>query len=307
VTTQPYFIVNPASGGGRTRNRLPGLQHAAERLGIDGDFVTTRARGEAFELAANAIAAGRETLVACGGDGTLYEVANAILQAGAGEQVRLGTVGMGTGKDAARCLGLPTRVSGLKAVAAGHERRVDAGRISLRDESGAPLTRYFLVEASAGWVPEISQSVPRRLKLLGDTAPYVIMTVAKMAGPMNREFLVTIDGEQFDGPYNSVSVHNVAYWGGDLLAVPGASTSDGLLDVVRWGALGRRTVLKAVDGQRKGGTHMDIDGIDHHRAVSISLSSPKQSVVDLDGEKGGYLPAEISVVPGALRFLAPPE
>lgn len=81
-----------------------------------------------------------------------------------------------------------------------------------------------------------------------------------------------------------------------------------MLDVVRWGDVGRRDILRAVDAQRKAnGSHLDMRGVDHHRAHSIVLSSPRLSVVDLDGERGGYLPARVGVVPAALRFLAPPN
>lgn len=307
MSMPPLFIVNPASGGGRTRKRIPRLESAIAARGMTPDVQVTERRGHAYELSRRAIGQGRTCLVACGGDGTVYEVANAILDAGAGEDVVIGTVGLGTGKDVAKCLGIGRPASALRAISDGHERRIDVGRISLRDEDGQPVTRHFLLEASAGWVPEISQSTPRTLKRLGDTAPYVIMTVVKMAGRMGRDFTVEIDGDQFDGRYNTVSVHNMEFWGGDLLAVPGAAPDDGLLDVVRWGDVSRRDILRAVDAQRKAnGAHLDMPGVDHHRARSISLSSPRASVVDLDGERGGYLPAHVEVVSAALRFLAPP-
>lgn len=308
MSTQPLFIVNPAAGGGRTRKRIASLEAGISARGMTPDLSLTERRGHAYELSRRAIGQGRKCLIACGGDGTVYEIANAILDAGAGDDVVLGTVGLGTGKDVAKCLGIGRPSAALRAIASGHERRIDAGRIELRDEDGEPVTRHFLLEASAGWVPEISQSTPKLLKRLGDTAPYVIMTVVKMAGRMSRDFTVEIDGERFDGRYNSISVHNMEYWGGDLLAVPGAAPDDAVLDVVRWGDVGRRDILRAVDAQRKAnGSHLDMRGVDHHRAHSIVLSSPRLSVVDLDGERGGYLPARVGVVPAALRFLAPPN
>jgi diacylglycerol kinase (ATP) len=124
-----------------------------------------------------------------------------------------------------------------------------------------------------------------------------------MAGRMGRQFTLSIDGNQFDQRYNSVSVHNMELWGGDLVAAPGASPDDGILDVIRWGDLGRRAVMKAVDGQRKGGTHVDMEGIFRHPAKVVELSSPKRTLLDLDGELGGYLPARIEVMPKALRFV----
>jgi diacylglycerol kinase family enzyme len=132
------------------------------------------------------------------------------------------------------------------------------------------------------------------------------MTMVKMVGPMGRSFTLSIDGQEFDGRYNTISVHNMELWGGDLVAAPGAAPDDGLFDVIRWGDLGRREVLRAVDGQRKGGTHLEMEGLDRHPARVVELSSPKATRLDLDGEMGGYLPARIEMVPGVLRFAAPP-
>ena len=303
---RPLFIVNPMSGGGRTRKRWPALEAAIRHRDIEPDAVFTEHRGHGYGLANAALADGRDTLVAVGGDGTANEVASAILDAGAGGRIRIGTIAMGTGKDGGKCLGIGEPVKAIRAIAAGEERRIDAGRVASYDENGDPITRYFVLEASAGWIPEISLNVPRLLKLLGDTVPYTIMTFVKMLGPMNRDFDVTIDGEPFHARYNSISIHNMELWGGDLHAVPGALPDDGILDIIRWGALGRLAVIKAVQGQKQGGTHLQMEGVDHHPARVVELSSPKRSPIDLDGEPGGYLPARFEVLPGALRFLAPP-
>jgi len=293
------------SGGGRTRRRIGTLIDAIEAAGLEADMVFTTHRGHGEELAREAIQDGRQFLVACGGDGTVFEVANAIMSLDAGPTVRLGTIGMGTGKDIAKCLGMGRGAAAIRAIAAGNVRTIDIGRVTSQGSDGAELVRYFLLEASAGWVPDISQSTPRWLKRLGDTAPYLLMTAARMLGPLGRPFTLAIDGQLFDDRYNTVSVHNMELWGGDLVAAPGASPDDGLLDVIRWGDLGRIAVLKAVAGQRDGGRHLEIEGVDRHPARTVDLSSPKRTVLDLDGEFGGYLPARIEVIPGAIRFAAP--
>ena len=305
VASRPLFIINPNSGGGRTKKRIGTIVDAIERAGLYPDLVFTTHRGNGGELASDAIASGRTFLVAGGGDGTLYEVANAIFAADAGKTVRLGTIGLGTAKDVAKGLGIARGSAAIRAIAAGAERPLDVGKVTALDEDGQEQVRYFLLEASAGWVPEISQGTPRWLKRLGDTAPYLVVTAFKMLGPMGRQFTLTIDGSQFDGRYNTISVHNLELWGGDLVAAPGAVPDDGLLDVIRWGDKGRVTVIKAVNGQRNGGTHVDLDGIDRHPAKIVVLSSPKRTRLDLDGELGGYLPATIEVIPKALRFVAP--
>jgi diacylglycerol kinase (ATP) len=306
ATSTPLFIVNPMSGAGRTRSRWPALLRAIQRRELEPDVQFTAGVGHGYDLALAALEAGCETIVAVGGDGTVNEIARAVLDTGAGDRVRIGTIPMGTGKDIGKCLGIGRPVDAIRAIAMGYERRVDAGRVSAHDADGNPITRYFLLEASAGWVPEISQSVPRLLKRLGDTAPYLIMTMVKMLGPMGRSFELTVDGQQFDGRYNTISIHNLELWGGDLLVAPGALPDDGCFDMVRWGDLGRTAVLKAIRGQQQGGTHIHMDGIDYRQVTSVQLASPIRSLLDLDGEHGGYLPAHIEMLPAAVRFIAPP-
>jgi len=305
-TPTPLFIVNPVSGAGRTRGRWPALERAILRRELQPEAQFTEAVGHGYELALAAIRAGRDMLIAVGGDGTVNELARAVLDTGSGERVRIGTIPLGTGKDVGKCLGIIRPVDAIRAIAMGYERRIDAGRVSAHDADGNPITRYFLLEASAGWVPEISQSVPRFLKRLGDTAPYLLMTAVKMIGPMGRPFQLTIDGEQLDGRYNTISIHNLELWGGDLLVAPGAVPDDGRFDLIRWGDLGRMTVLRAIRGQQQGGIHIHIDGIDYRQATTVELGSPQRSLLDLDGEHGGYLPARVEMLPAAIRFIAPP-
>ncbi|HMO95528.1 MAG TPA: acylglycerol kinase family protein, partial [Tepidiformaceae bacterium] len=147
VAARPLFIINPMSGGGRTGKRLGSLIDAIERAGLQPDVVFTTHRGHGLDLAAEAIDEGREFLVACGGDGTVNEVANAIMAAGANDRVRLGTIGMGTGKDIAKGLGIARGSLAIRAIVDGAERAIDIGKVTAQAAGGIEHVRYFLLEA----------------------------------------------------------------------------------------------------------------------------------------------------------------
>jgi diacylglycerol kinase (ATP) len=302
----PFHIVNPEAGGGKVARRWERLGEALAARGLISGYALTESPGHGYELATQAIRDGISSLVAVGGDGTVFESINAVMDCGAAEHVRVGTIPMGAGNDAARCLGMPRAAQAMKAIADRSERRLDIGRVESNDSSGRLMVKHFIVQASAGWVPEVSSSVPKTLKRLGDTAPYVLMAALKLAGPLGRDFVVELDDEFFDGRYNTISIHNMEYWGGTLRAAPGASPDDGLFDVIRWADLGRRAVIRAIQGQRKGGTHLRLEGVDRQHARSIGLAAGRRTALDLDGEHGGYLPAKISILPRAIRFIAPP-
>ncbi len=303
----PFHIVNLHSGGGVGSRRWPRVFELLSQRDLIGDYQVTRYPGHGYELARTAIKQGFDTIVAVGGDGTIYEALNAIMDEDAAGDVCLGTIPIGTGNDVSKCLGMLRPARAIRNIGDRSHRSIDVGRVEAHDAAGKPIVRHFALEASAGWVPEVSASVPTWLKRLGTTAPYLLMAGVKMAGSMGRDFVVQIDDEFYDGRYNTISVHNVELWGGDLLVAPGAEPDDGFFDVIRWADMGRASVVKAVQGQRKGGTHLQLDGVDHHRARTISLASGKRTILDLDGESAAYLPARISVLPRAIRFIAPPK
>src|SRR5687767_2583462 len=95
----PLIIVNPASAGGATGDAWPGLASVVRRHFGAFEAALTRRGGEAADIAEREARAGRRFVIACGGDGTVNEVANGILRAGAGAGTELGVLPSGTGGD----------------------------------------------------------------------------------------------------------------------------------------------------------------------------------------------------------------
>jgi diacylglycerol kinase family enzyme len=77
----PLLIVNPSSGSLRGSRAVPRFAAAVERALGDVDIELTQRRAHAVELARRGAAAGRRTIVAVGGDGTLSEVVNGVMAA----------------------------------------------------------------------------------------------------------------------------------------------------------------------------------------------------------------------------------
>ena len=110
------------------------------------------------------------------------------------------------------------------------------------------------------------------------------------------------DVDTWAGPAASVVVCNGAWFGGGMHIAPGARPDDGLLDVVRLGALGRLELARWLPTVYWGG-HLANSRIAIRRAARVRVDAPAPLPVQLDGELGAHTPLDIEIHPGALRLL----
>src|ERR1700688_4826394 len=143
------ILFNPNSGR-RGRKRDTELDRAIgiiQSAGVRTELTVCRSSQEATDHAHCAVAAGSDTVFACGGDGTIHDV----IQALAGTPVALAILPFGTANALAHDLGIPLRPSAAADIAAkGRVRRVPLGRIEYEDFNGKPASRYFTVAAGIG-------------------------------------------------------------------------------------------------------------------------------------------------------------
>src|ERR1044072_4765703 len=154
----PLVIINPSSASGSTGEAWPAV--ASDLRSEFGAFQTafTRIRGDAASIAANAARKGAKLIIACGGDGTISEVANGILSSG--KDAELGILPSGTGGDFRRSLEIPSQSrAAARILRNGRTRRIDVGRISLVDHDGAEAMRYFVGVASCGMSTKVIERV----------------------------------------------------------------------------------------------------------------------------------------------------
>src|SRR5215210_4425282 len=132
MTLLPLIIVNPASAGQSTRSSWPAMaSDLATHFGAFNCLFTERP-GDGGRLAASGAKEGRHLIIACGGDGTISEVANGILASGL--DVELGILPSGTGGDFRRTLEIPSRTrDAAKILRTGRTVRIDVGRVSYID------------------------------------------------------------------------------------------------------------------------------------------------------------------------------
>ena len=265
-------------------------------------MLLSEAPGELTELARRAVDAGARLLVLVGGDGTVNEVANAVVGR---EGVEIGVIPRGTGWDFARTYGIPRDVAAAaRVVLEGGKRDVDVGRVTYRARSGDDRSSYFANVASAGMSGAIAGRANETTKALGGRVSYLWATLAVFARWRNDEVRVDVGGETRIGRMHDVVVANGRYFGGGMMICPQAEPDDGLFDVLLIGDLSKRDLLLTLPRTYRG-SHLPHPKAELLRGATVHVDAPAPLPVELDGEQPGTTPARFAVVPRALRVRVP--
>lgn len=315
MSTLPLVIVNPTSARGATQNGWPAM--ASELRTHFGPFtcVFTKWAGDGRKLAAQGAAEGRRLIIACGGDGTISEVANGILEAGA--EVELGILPSGTGGDFRRTLNIPTKTSAAaRALRTGRTRRIDVGRVIYVNHEGVEETRHFLGVASFGLSPAIIKRVKEDdgwlqsepLRRMSGRLSFAAATLQTTLDAPRAAVRVQID-ELPERPMTvtNLCVANARYFGGGMKIAPGALLNDGLFDIIAIGDLDALQIIMNAPRLYLG-KHLSILQVQHRlarRLVARPSEADVELAIEVDGELPGRLPATFEILPGALSVRAP--
>lgn len=302
--SKPVVIVNPRSGGGLSDKAWAGLVGPlTDGLGPF-DVRFTEGPGDARRLAREEAAGGRKLVVAFGGDGTMSEVADGLLSAGA--EAEMGVIPRGTGGDFRRTVDVPSDLAEAARRARTAEAHViDAGRATFVDHAGERVTRHFLNVASFGFSADVATRANNSSKRLGAKASFLGATVRSLLSYDNAEVFVTADGgERQRRTVLLGAVGNGCYFGGGMKICPHGCLDDGELDLVLVGDLGRLEILTKINRIYEG-THLSMKEVtgERVRQVEIAPVDPDARIpLELDGETPGRLPATFEVLPRALRL-----
>lgn len=293
------FILNPKAG---KFDCTPALSAEIQTLfagrGEDYELAVTQYPGHAEEIARRCAVDGVETtLYACGGDGTLSEVAQALPD---NPQLILAPVPVGTGNDFVRSL-LP-------------KGQVRFSLSALLDGQVVPLDllmageRVCLNIASVGLDAAIAQNMARfkRLPLIKGETAYMLSLIYCFFTKMRYRYQFELDGApQPGGDILFAIAANGRYYGGGFMAAPLADWQDGLIDFVQIPALPRLRLMPMISHYKRGEHLQKYDFIRFARCKQLRILSDKPVTLNRDGE---IAPAEnpiIKILPAAARLLIP--
>jgi diacylglycerol kinase (ATP) len=298
------FLVNPAAGNGAAGEKWAELSRQAAAAGLRGDALLSEAPGHITELTRRAVSEGAGRLVVVGGDGTVNEAVNGLLESRSATP-ELAVVPLGTGDDFARTFRLPTRPDeAFQVAAAGAVRTIDAGRAQFQDWDGSGAERYFANFAGAGISGAIARRGAATSRRMGARAAYLWATVAVFLRWKSIRMEVELDESTRSEVLYEVLVANGAYTAGGMRVAPDAVPDDGQFDAVLIGDFTKAEFAVTFPKIYRG-THVGHRKVDVVRASVVGVSAQELLPVVLDGEQPGTTPARFEIVPAAIRLRVP--
>jgi diacylglycerol kinase (ATP) len=289
-------IINPISGAGRRRDvaRLRAEQAAAlvEQQRLNAEVFVTERPGHARELAQAAVRRGVTVLVAWGGDGTVNEIASALVNT----EASLGIVPSGSGNGLARELGIPfDPAAAFQVVFDGCARLIDAGELD---------GHLFFNIAGFGLDARVAHRFAEGGLERRGFVRYLELAAREVVSFVPQQYDLRADGHDLRVRPLVMALANARQYGNGALIAPNAQLDDGKLDIVvvdhrpAWQVLLHAPRLFS-------GTVAQVPGVTMMRASTVSIFAEAALVYHVDGEPhSGGQSVKACVHPRALRVLS---
>ena len=290
----PYanIFVNPVAGGGKCKKQYPAAVRRLREAGVVCNVTVSRYAGQITDFASELAARGCETVVACGGDGTVNEVINGI----AGTETALGIVPLGTANDFAANMGVSKDINRACAI-------IKQRRVKKIDLVRVNHDKFFGGTACLGFDAEVAAfASSRRFEPL---LMHVLGGILKFFSYKPRTVELRFDGQRYFGDIFLVAFGNVRSYARGMLITPLAVFDDALLDICVVRRMPKRKVLSIFPSVYKG-THINNREISLYRASAVCVQSLRPVDLYADGDFMATTPVRLQVMPKYLKVIVGP-
>jgi YegS/Rv2252/BmrU family lipid kinase len=299
------LIINPNADMGHAWQKASDLRPIADEYG-GADWAGTVYPTHAIELARQAAEDGYDLVVAVGGDGTVHEVVNGLMQVPASKRPQLGVVPLGSGNDFAHILGMDLRADrALKQILTGKAKKIDLGVIE--DEHGRKEYWDNTINMGFGGSVNIySHSLPVvRGFLMYFVA--VILTIIRHYDVLQMK--ITTDQAEWDEDVMMMAICNGPREGGGFVTAPDAVIDDGIFNFTAVKKVSRPMMFRLIP-EFMNGTQGRFNQISMGKLKKMEIKCPQPLIMHLDGETFAGFASDvhhlkIEVVPDAIEVLMP--
>ncbi len=269
-----FFIVNVTAGRGKTGKKISKLVTSLNEHKIDFEIELTKFSKHATKLTLNAIENGYQKIAGVGGDGTINEIVNGIMQSGKQEKIVFAIIPEGGGNDFARYFHIPKNIEkAIHLLEIGKTQMVDIGKF---DET------YFMNSLGIGFDAKAAINA-NKIKWLNGLLRYYSAILLALFTNKPYKMNIKLDSEKISDELLMFSVGNGRFCGGGFQVTPNAIIDDGLFDICMIKFINRRKILKLLPTVIPG-KHLNYEEVTTKRAKKIEVSSENEIPLYFDGE-----------------------
>lgn len=271
-------ILNPYSNRWNSQKRWPEAEAALNAAGVKFELAVSERKGQLIELTAQAVREKFSPIIVAGGDGSVGDVANGLMQAAPANEAigPLGIMPTGSANDVAFALGLPTDLNeAARVIANGKTRAMDLGKFN---------DKYFVNNSGAGLEPYVTLK-HEKIHWIKGIARYLVAAVQGVMDKPEWAGKIKWDDGEYAGKFSFISIGNGRRTGGFFMT-PHANPFDGKLTLAfgyRATRLGLFQALPRAFNEDKG-SYVELEGMREVHTTKISLHLESPSPAHTDGE-----------------------
>lgn len=295
------LIMNPGSRSGKGKQLWPFWESSLKAKGVSFDSTITTRAGHGVELAAQA--KDYDTVVAVGGDGTINEVLDGVIQSGRSD-LRMGVLYSGTSPDFCKFHTIPISPSNaVETLVTGFSRKVDVGRITFTGVRGARTTAHFGCGVNIGLGASVARVSNRLRRFTGDLLGTCIAVIYSIAATRPADIHITMDGSShLLAKANNISILKNPFIASGLRLNLDLLADDGKLVLFAVHGKTRFSVLSIVPAFYSGKAASRSD-VFIRQCSRLTITAGRKTEIEFDGDPRGFLPAEIESLPAALNLI----
>ncbi len=291
------FIINPAAGKGKTLKLIPRIKKIFEDKKDKYFIEITKRPGHATEIAKQYSNSGIYRIYSVGGDGTLNETLNGMVNSSSS----LAVIPSGTGNDFIKSIYNFSKHDKIEDILFkminGEEKYIDLCEVN---------DRYFINIASAGFDAEVAYNSIKfkKLPFVGGKLAYILGIIRTVLNYRSYRLKINNDGRELRVDALLVAIANGRYYGGGINVAPKAEIDDGLFNICVIEKVSRFKILtlfpKVIKGQ-----HAEIKEVSFYNGSNVKIHSEELIAFNIDGEITKGKEAEFRVVKNGIKIVCP--
>ena len=294
--TKLYLIYNPHGGLKKGKHILkkvlPIFQNAQKELTI----LESKYAGHAYDYAKDLEFDDFEALCVIGGDGTMHEVINGMLQREDEKMLPIGLITGGTGNSFMHDMNCLDPIEAAKKIVKGKLKKIDIAKINTEKNT------YYSFNLIGWGVPTDSNILAEKLRWLGG-ARYSISAILEVIKGRNRLAKIICDGVIYEDNYTFIIGCNTVHVGKGMKMAPNALVDDGKLDLIIVKKVNRLKLLLLFPKLFKG-THIKSPLVEYLQVKEFSIIPKIKNGLNIDGEMKGFTPAHVKIKRGKISIFS---